>query len=528
MFFKNKKDKAGTKESKKNINKSLRYRDKTRGDKEDQEGKTDCSILTECLEKNMEVFKEILVNDDTIIYRTFENKNGMKFCIIFADGMVDSNVINQSIIEPVMSNDIAKKGCIENLINHILLADNVRKSMDIQELTDALFCGDTIVLAEGASGGIIASSKGFRKRAIKEPDTEKTLRGPREGFTECLTENLSMIRRKLKTKDLKFKYRNIGVRSNTRVCICYIEGVANPKIIEELNRRLDTIDIDAILDSGYIQELIRDSPYTPFMTMHTTERPDAVAAKLLDGRIAVLVDGTPTAITLPAIFIEQFQVNEDYYLNFYFASLGRLLRITGFFITISLPAIYTALITFHQEMIPTPLLINISASREGVPFPTFVETIGMIIVFEVLREAGIRMPTFSGQALSIVGALVIGQAAVEAKFISAPIVIIIALTGITGLMLPKLSGAMIILRIVFIVLASFLGLYGYIFGMAGLFIHLMELRSFGVPYMYELMGIDPLEEIKDTYIRAPWWFIKYRQRLVSTNRTRNKSDRGSI
>ncbi len=488
--------------------------------------------LEEDLDKNVSVFRSIFKDDDTIIFRWFENQhnNLIKLCIIFVDGMINSEIVNENIIRPIVSSNTLKsdKTIVDRLCNKIIVSNNVEKTRSLSKLVSSIVNGDTVLLTEGSKDALIISSKGWQTRSIEEPETEKTLRGPREGFTESLLINLSLLRRKLKTSDLKFKYRTIGVRSNTKVCICYIQGIANEKILQELYRRLDAINIDGLLDSGYIQEIIRDRPFSLFKTLGSTERPDTVAGKLLEGRIAILVDGTPVALTLPSLFIEYFQVSDDYYVNFYFSSIGRLLRIFGFLITISLPAIYVALITYHPEMIPTSLIMNISAAREGVPFPTIVEAIGMLFVFELLRETGLRMPTFMGQALSIVGALVIGQAAVDAKFISAPMIIIIALTGITGLMLPRIKGAVIIIRLLFLFLASFLGLYGYVLGMAGLLIHLLEINAFGIPYMYKLMQIDPLEELKDTAIRAPWWYMKYRQRLLSSNILRNKTDRRNM
>lgn len=488
--------------------------------------------LEEDLDKNISVFKNVFKDDDTIIFRRFENQhnNLIKLCIIFVDGMINSEIVNENIIQPIVNSNrlINENTIVDTLFNQIIVSNNIEKTRSFSKLFSSIVNGDTILLTEGAAEALIISSKGWQTRAIEEPETEKALRGPREGFTESIMVNLSLLRRKLKTTELKFKFRTIGVRSNTKVCVCYINGIANNNILKELNKRLDAINIDGILDSGYIQEIIRDRPFTLFKTLGSTERPDTVAGKLLEGRIAILVDGSPTAITLPSIFIEQFQTNEDYYINFYFSSIGRFLRIAAFLITISLPAIYVALVTFHQEMIPTPLIINISASREGVPFPTIVEALGMLFVFELLRETGMRMPTFMGQALSIVGALVVGQAAVDAKFISAPMVIIIALTGITGIMLPKVKGSIIIIRLMLLLLVGFLGIYGYVFGMAGLLIHLLQLRTFGIPYMYKLMQVDPLEELKDTVIRAPWWYMKYRQNLISSNIIRNKTDRSNI
>ena len=280
--------------------------------------------------------------------------------------------------------------------------------------------------------------------------------------------NLSLVRRKLKTHQLKFKFKVLGSRSNTKACICYIEGLANKAILAELEKRLAEINLDGILGVNFINELIKNAPLSPFKTIGRTERPDVIAGKLLEGRVAMIVDGTPVALTLPFIFIEYFQANDDYYTNFFFASFSRIVRIVSFFFTISVPAIYLALTTFHQEMLPTSLLLSISAARQGVAFPTIIELLILGLAFEILKEAGIRMPTVIGEALSIVGALFLGQAAVEARIVSAPMVIVTGFTAVAGLMIPGMSGLIIILRVVFVIMVTLIGFYGYIFGVVGL------------------------------------------------------------
>ncbi|HZK70739.1 MAG TPA: spore germination protein, partial [Clostridia bacterium] len=380
-----------------------------------------------------------------------------------------------------------------------------------------------LFLLDGYDKALVIDTKGWKVRAVTESTSEKTVRGPRECFTEAIMVNLSLIRRKLKTPDLKFVFKDIGRRTKTKVCMCYLESVASPQIIAELNKRIETIDIDGILDSGYIQEMIKDSPLSPFKTIGNSERPDVVVAKLLEGRIALIVDGTPDVLTLPYVFIEYFQSNEDYYHNFIYGSLGRIIRIIGAIITISVPAVYVALITYHQELIPTSLLLSISASIQGTPFPTIVEAMVLLFAFDMLREAGTRMPTAVGQAVGIVGALVLGQAAVEAKFVSAPMVIIIALAGISSLALPKMVGASITIRLIFLVLAASLGLYGFIFGVIGLLIYLFGMRSFGVPYMLSLVISDE-QYNKDTLIRAPWWYMSLRPKLIAVKNSIRKSD----
>lgn len=479
--------------------------------------------LTKSLDKNINIFEEIFENNDSIIYRSFKDKtsNKKKYCVIFCDGMADKSSINEYIIDPIMKNEKSKYD-IDDLLNNTICYSDMKRMDNIEELVDSILYGDTVLLEDKNNRAAVLDTKGWQVRSISEPESEVVVRGPREGFTESINVNLSLIRRKILSKDLKYKYKVLGKQTKTKICICYMENIASDQILQEVEKRLDDIDIDGILESGYIEELIRDEPLSPFSTIGYTERPDIVAANLLEGKIAVICDGTPAVLTLPFLFIEYFQANEDYYNNFIYASINRIIRYIGFFLTTSTPAIYLALVTYHQEMIPTPLLISISAAREGIPFPTVFEAIAMTFVFEVLREAGVRLPKPIGATISIVGALVLGDAAVNARFASAPIVIIIALTGISSFLVPKMLGPVLIIRVIFLLLASFLGLYGYIFGVIGLFIHLMSMRSFGVPYMMDLVSTK-LQDMKDTSIRAPWWYMQYRPKFMSSkNRIRKK------
>ncbi|MBU5440140.1 spore germination protein [Tissierella sp. MSJ-40] len=477
--------------------------------------------LSKSLDSNIEMIKKIFNNnDDTLIIRSFQNQhnNSLKCCIFFIEGMVNNEIINENIILPIVETSIPsiKSNFIEYLQYQVIVSNNLQKTDSIDQLIEAVISGNTILFAENSLEAIIIDTKGWQSRAIEEPIVERVLRGPREGFTECIMVNLALIRRKLRTSDLKFEFTTLGERTNTKACICYIEGLANEKILKELHKRLESISIDGVLDVNYINELVSDSPLSPFETTGSTERPDIIAAKLLEGRIALVLDGTPVVMTVPYLFIEYFQSNEDYYLNYYFASIGRVLRIFGFIASISIPAVYLSLVAFHQEMIPTPLIMSIYAARQGVPFPTAIELIVLLITFEILREAGTRMPSYIGQALSIVGALVLGSSAVEARLVSAPIVIVVGLSGITGLMIPKIKSVSVTMRFIFLFLSSLLGLYGYIFGMSALLIHLFSIRSFGVPYMSNLTSLH-LQELKDTTIRSPWWYMKDRPGSLSKN-----------
>ena len=477
------------------------------------------------LETNIQIMDQIFKNDDTLIKRNFVNQRHAKVrcCALFFDGMVDNKIIDDYIIRPIMtstclalSNEIA-----DEILTKVIVTNDAQKSDSLSEITQSMIHGDTILFVEGCNSALIISTKGWKTRAISEPDNERALRGPREGFTESLSINISLIRRKICTPDLKFKFRSFGTRSNTKACICYLDSLADKKILDELNRRLDKIDIDGVLDINYIVELIKDHPMSPFKTIGASERPDVIAGKLLEGRIALILDGTPVVLTVPYLFIENFQANDDYYLNFYFASIGRIIRILGFLMSISVPALYIAFTTYHREMIPTNLALSIMQAHQGVPFPTILECIIMLVIFEIIRETGLRMPSNIGQALSIVGALVIGQAAVEAKFISAPMVIVVAITAITGLINAKIKGATVLLRFILLFAASFLGLFGLSFAFVGLLIHLFRLESFGVIYMSQISSFK-FDEYKDNFFRAPWRFMKTRPVFEQRNMVRKK------
>ena len=479
-------------------------------------------IISNSLEENIKTIQNIFQKDDTLQIRRVENQyNGIKYCIFFIFGMADSLVINENILKPILDNKVLVDDSdhISYLASNVLDTSQANIIKDIDDVLNELLMGNTILFTENCNQSIALSSIGWKKRNIEEPPTERVLRGPREGFTEDLTTNLSMIRRKIQTKELKFQFMTVGERTNTKVCLCYINGLAKEEILNTVISKIEDISIDGILDIKYLQESLDENPFSIFEITMSTEKPDIVAGRILEGRIAVLVNGSPIVMTLPSLFIEHMMASDDYYLNYHMASIGRLLRIFGFLLTISVPAVYLSLISFHQEMVPTPLLISIYSSRAGVPFPTFLELFLLLLTFEVLREAGVRVPGPIGQSISIVGALVLGTAAVDASFVSAPMIIVVGITAITSLLIPSLAGVVIILRFFLLMLSSLLGIYGYIFGMLVIVIHLFSLRSFGVPYMNTLTSFR-MQTIKDTYIRAPLWYMRYRPKFLSKDSKR--------
>lgn len=485
--------------------------------------------LTASLTGNEKLFRYYFKDDETIIFRSFETGDGVRCILIFADGMVSSDIINENILLPVMNNLIKQNTDSQSplvfLMERIIASDDIEKTGDIDKIIGSIQYGDTVMLVEGQDEAILMNTKGWKERAITEPTAERTVKGPREGFVESMIINTSLIRRRIRNPQLKFKFMELGCRTKTQISICYIDDLVNDKILNELIKRLDKIDIDGVLGSNYIEEMISDSPLSIFKTTGFTEKPDSIAGKLLEGRVAVIVDGTPVVITVPMLFVEYFQSYQDYYDNSILASFNRMLRYLAFFLTTSVAPIYVALVTYHQEMIPTPLLLSITSARQGIPFPTIVEALLLVLMFEILRESGTRLPEPVGSAVSIVGALVIGQAAVEARFVSSPIVIIVALTGITSFLVFDLNSAVIVIRFIFIILSGFLGLYGYIFGVIGLFIQLMSMRSFGVPFMLHLGSLN-MQDIKDTIIRAPWWYMYYRPRLIGSKDSTRRPNAG--
>lgn len=481
--------------------------------------------LTKSLDENIKMIKNIFINDTTVVYRELllGKPNSTKCTIIYIDGMVNKHTLNENVIKPILLCDISNinnNEIMNILMKKVLLTGDNKQTSLVDDIINGIIYGKTMLIIDGFIEVLSINTIGWQTRSISEPQSETIVRGPREGFTESMNLNLTLIRRRLINPKLKFEFMRLGKQTKTQICVCYLEGIAKEPIHKELMTRLNNIDIDGILDSGYIEELIKDAPYSPFRTIINTERPDVVAGKLLEGRFAIICDGSPVVLTLPTIFVEVFQSNEDYYDNFLYSSFVRILRWVCFFITTSVPAIYVALVTFHQELIPTPLLISIYAARKGVPFPSFIEVISMTLIFEILKEAGLRMPKNVGGAVTIVGALVLGDAAVNARLVSAPVVEITAITGIAGIMLPQVLGVVAI-RLIFLTLSSFLGFYGYIFGVMGLVLHMMSLRSFGIPYMSNVPSFST-QDIKDTFIRVPWWDMYLRPKLFTKNKKRMK------
>ena len=495
---------------------------------------TEQTPLKKELSGNLQTIKDTLGESGDIIIREIRigKEGSIKAAVVYTDGLSDATSLQNFILETLMIDikglELEKKlasepNLLKTLKDFAMTVGEIKDLTTLEDLYTALLSGDAIILIDGYSKGIIVGNKHWMERGVTEPSAQSVVRGPREGFSENIRINTALVRRIIKDQSLWIESRTVGKLSKTNVAIMYLNGVADENVVSELRQRLDLIDIDGILESANIEEFIQDSQYSPFPTVFNTERPDVVAAGILEGRIAILVDGTPFALIIPALFVQFFQASEDYYQRSIMASLIRLLRFVSFGIALLAPALYIAVLTYHPELIPPPLLVSLAAQREGVPFPAFVEAVIMEITFEILREAGLRMPRVIGSAMSIVGAFVIGTAAVEAGIISAAMVIVVSITAISSFVSPTYDIAIAgrILRFLFMIFAASFGLFGIIVVLIALVMHLCSLRSFGVPYMSPLAPFSTKGQT-DTFIRMPIWKFLTRPDLISKNRTRQQ------
>ncbi len=481
------------------------------------------------IEENTAQIQNIIGKSDDFKYRELEiyYQKPINVFICYLDGLVNEEYITLHLIHPLLE-DIPAKGAkneadvLSMLKKRLFTSTNIREVHTIDESIDGILSGNTVIFLDGYDSALLISSQGFESRNVEQPDTESSVRGPREGFNEVLKVNTTLIRRKISNPNLVFKEMKLGKQSNTRIRIGYIEGIANPKIVAEVKERINRIDTDMILESGYIEQYIEDHPYSIFPTIANSEKPDKIAAKILEGRVAIFCDGTPFVLTVPHVFVETLQVTEDYYSRPYLVTLMRLFRVLALFLTVATPAIFVSVSTFHHEMVPSLLLLTMAAAEEKVPFPAFIEAMLMIIVFELLREAGVRMPRPVGSAISIVGALVIGEAAVTAGLVSAPMVIVVALTAITGFIVTALNDAIILSRFFLLFLAAAFGFYGVLMGTLVLLGHLCSLRSFGTPYLAPMASVR-LSEWKDAIVRFPLWFLKSRPQSILWRKTQRQS-----
>lgn len=480
------------------------------------------TTLSPSLEGNVAAIRQALGNPPDLQVRPFRLVEGTRCAAMFLQGMADTASIALSILEPAVHPEGAAAPAppsrtasrpearphdkVQVLQERLLTTAGVARTQDLQEAVAGILDGKTVLLVDGEAACLVASTLGYKSRDLQDPITEGVVRGPREGFTEDLEVNVTLLRRRLRTSRLRFEALRLGRVSRTRVYLAYLQGVARPDIVAEVRRRLDGIDIDNVGESGFIEELIEDHPLSLFPQIERTERPDKVAAALAEGRVAVLTDNTPFVLVVPSVFFQFLQTPEDYYERFFIAIALRWVRFLSFALALALPALYVAVVTMHQELLPTGLAVAIAASRQGVPLPAAVEAFMMEAIFEIMREAGVRLPRPVGQAVSVVGGIVVGEAAVRAGIVSSPAVIIVSLTGIASFAVPAYN-MMITLRILrfgLILLAGSMGIPGLTAGILLTLTHLAGLRSFGVPFLAPVAPAHYPEQA-DVIARPPLW-----------------------
>ena len=493
------------------------------------------------LEDNKNILKEIFKNCSDIVFRSFKLGNyGLEGLIVFFNDMADKNVIDQIILKQLMFGYTNALCCdsgtktteaegqqtvpensdtiVLTIRESILSAGEVLETKMLKDTVGSVMEGSCALFFNTIGTAFTVKASGVKGRNIGDPLIEQTVRGPQEGFVESLDTNLSMMRKRLKTPELKTESHIVGTRSNTKLIIAYLNGIADGDIIKEAKKRISEVDIDVVVALAELRAYMADDPKSPFPLVDFTERPDVCVAALAEGRIALFLDGTPAAMLAPTTFAHLFNVPDDYYDVFYFSTFVRILRYIAFFITLMGPSLYIAITTFHPEMIPQSLLISILTSRSDVPFPAVLEALLMELTFEIIREVSIRMPKNLGQSLSIIGGLVVGQLSVQAGIVSTIMIVVVAVTGLTSFLIPKLNSMrqISVLRFPMMVLAAFFGIFGLIMGGLIMLIHLASLRSLGVPYLAPFAPFDS-DGIKDTIIRLPFWEYTKRPPYIQNN-----------
>jgi spore germination protein KA len=476
------------------------------------------------LEDTTTFIKNLLEDNEDFAVRRFHVFGQFPAAMLYFSNLINQTNINEDILKPLMykpihmgENNIGIDNLKEVILKDALYHSEARLESELVKVVEAILSGETVIVIDGIDQAFLVGTRNVEKRAITQPQTEQVIRGPREGFIEPLGTNIALMRYRLQTPNFRVKTMKLGKLTKSKVAICYIKGVANSALVEEVENRLSSVDIDGVLDTGYLEQFIEDNHFTPFPQIQNTERPDKAVANLLEGRVIIFVDGSPFALIVPSVFSQFYQTTEDYNERFIMVSFIRLARLVALMFSLIFPSLYVAVISFNPELIPTEFAVAVAGGRAGVPFPTVIEVFIMEVSMEVLREATIRLPQQVGGALSIVGVLVIGQAAVSAGFSSPITVVVIALTTIGSFATPAYNAALALrlLRFPLIILAGMFGLYGVMIGLIIVVNHLLSLRSFGVPYISPIVP-GSFEGMKDTVIRGPLWWMKKRPTQLHT------------
>jgi spore germination protein KA len=459
--------------------------------------------LCDDMAKNIRMLEDHFCHTEDLMKKelTFHNQ---KCVILYLEPLVNKELLQSSIIEPILATQVSE---IENTVH---AAEIIKTSM-INEAGKNLLDGFCVILIAANPQAYLASVGGIEGRAIQEPNNERSIKSSHDGFVESFSSNLQLLRARIKSPQLKVKYLTIGNLTNTKVGMVYLENLANKVLIDEVERRLTSIEMDQLYSIGELEELIEDHPFSPFPQNLATERPDRAVSYLTEGKITIMVDGNPRVLVVPITFFAFYQAPDDYNSRWLIGSFFRIIRIFSFIIAISLPAIYIAIVSFHSEVLPIGILYSIRTSLEYVPFPPFVEALAMQIILELLKEAAIRLPNPIAQTIGIVGGLVIGTAIVDAHIVSNMMIVVIGFTAIASFVAPinEMGTSARLLGFPTMVAASLLGFFGIVFVLMLIFMHLSKLDSFGTPYFAPLAPFKK-QDIKDSFIRLPLWKLTTR------------------
>ena len=438
-----------------------------------------------------------------------------KVFFFYVSCMVDKEIVLSGLLLALRESEFKKGSILSQLQKNIFASVKVKAIEEKAQVQEEIFNGAVVLAVEGEKGFLSIPSPGYSKRAIVEPPSESVLRGPREGFIEDIETNLGLVRKRLKTPNLAVKNHVVGRRTQTKIAVVYLDDVASKKVVKEIEKRIEEFDIDGVVDSYYIQEMLGSKEERFFKRIGTTEKPDVVVAKVLEGRVAIIVDGSPTVLTAPYVYFEDLQSPNDYYDIPARSTIVRLLRLMGLLLAIMLPGIYVALQSYQYRVLPINFLISLLNSIEGLSFPPILEILFVLFLFEILGEASVRMPKQLGMALSIIGALILGNTAVQAGIITPPSIVVVAISGITIYIIPNQSSELSVIRTVMTVLGGISGFYGLFIGFFVLLTYLVSIENFGAPY-FAPYAPNVATDMKDSFIKQPLSYMKYRPKSFKT------------
>lgn len=474
--------------------------------------------IEKSISKNIEYFKHQFDGSADLTVRKIDI-DGTKAAIISIEGMINKEVLANSVINPIMRGEYKKKDPLDKYLylRDSLLSTSEQVEVDTYEQAFKLAMSGFVLLLVDECAFILAIGiQGFSFRSVSEPNSEVMQRGSNEGFVEPLRINMTLIRRRIKNPKLKFETMQLGTISKTDIALCYLTNMVSPKILNEVRTRLQEVDLETIIASGYITPYLESKrDLSLFSSVGISERPDTVCGKIAEGRIAILVDGVPDVIIVPYLFVEYFQTLDDYANRPYFATFTRWLKYLAFFVSIFLPGLYVAMGTFNPELFPEKLLSKIAVAVSETPFNLMIEALIIHFIYEVMREAGLRLPKTLGHAVSIVGALVIGEAAVNSSLIGAPTLMILAITAISSYVIPRLYEPIAILRFVFIIVGGTMGIWGIMLLFSAILVNICAKNSFGVPFTAPLSPFS-MFGMRDVAVRAGWKILGKRENMVQT------------